>query len=90
MKREKNIFSSLFGAGIRQWRGETDFRERKSNFSLDFLAIGSSNPGEPRDKIAPHDKSYAWIPIFLEFLELRKVGVFSYLFYSLAKGHING
>ena len=27
---------------------------------------------------------------FVEFRQLRKVGVFSYLFYSLAKGHING
>ena len=27
---------------------------------------------------------------FGEFDKLRKVGVFSYLFYSLAKGHFNG
>ena len=51
MKREKKIFSS-FWPGIRQWgRGggggggggggeKTDFRERESNFSLDFPAFG--------------------------------------------------
>ena len=27
---------------------------------------------------------------FVEFLQLREVGVFSYLFYSLAKSHFNG
>ena len=59
MKREKNIFFSLFGAGIRRWRGETDFRERKSNFSLDFPAIGPSVPDEPRDKVGLRCKGYA-------------------------------
>ena len=60
MKREKNIFSSLFGVGIRQWRGETDFREGKSNFSLDFLAIEPSVPDEPRGKVGLRCKGYAW------------------------------
>ena len=59
MKREKNIFSSLFGAGIRQWRGETDFRERKSNFSLDFPAIGPSVLDDPRGKVGLRYKGYA-------------------------------
>ena len=27
---------------------------------------------------------------FVEFRQLREVGVFSYLFYSLAKSHFNG
>ena len=27
---------------------------------------------------------------FVEFRQLREVGVFSYLFYSLAKSHLNG
>ena len=60
MKREKNIFSSLFGAGIQQWRGEIDFRERKSNFSLDFLAIGLLVPDEPRGKVGLRYKGYVW------------------------------
>ena len=37
-------------------------RERGSTFSLDFPAIGSSNPDEARDKVDPHGKGYAWIP----------------------------
>ena len=31
-----------------------------------------------------------WVPILRSFDKLRKVGVFSYSFYSLAKGHFNG
>ena len=38
------------------------FRERGSIFSLDFLAIGPSNPGEARGKVDPHCKGYAWVP----------------------------
>ena len=63
MKKEKNILSSLFGVGFRQWRGEIDFRERKSNFSLDFPAIEPSVPNEPRDKVGLRYKGYAWTPI---------------------------
>ena len=39
------------------------FRERDSNFSLKFPVIGPSNLGEPRNKVALHGKSYAWIPV---------------------------
>ena len=38
-------------------------REGESPFSLEFSVIGPSNPGEPRGKVAPHCKSYAWISI---------------------------
>ena len=37
-----------------------NFRERDSNFSLDFLVIGSENSGEARSKAGPHCKSYTW------------------------------
>ena len=69
---------------------EKVFRERVSNFSLDFLAIGPAVSGETRSKVGPHYKSYAWVPVLWSFDKLREVGVFSYLFYSLAKGHFNG
>ena len=72
MKRENNIFSSLFGAGIWQWRGETDFRERKSNFSLDFPAIGPSVPQEPRGKVGLQYKGYTWTPILWSFDNSRR------------------
>ena len=65
-------------------------RERVSNFFLDFLVIGPAISGETRSKVDPHCKSYAWIPVLWSFDKLREVGVFSYLFYSLAKSHFNG
>ena len=43
------------------------FRERDSRFSLKFLEIRPSNLGEPRDKVAFHGKSYAWIPVLWSF-----------------------
>ena len=64
--------------------------ERSSHFSLDFPAIGSTASDETRGKVDPHCKSYAWVPVLWSFDKLREVGVFSYLFYSLAKRHFNG
>ena len=46
---------------------EKVFRERVSNFSLNFLMIGPSNPGEPRGKVDPHCKSYPWVPFLWSF-----------------------
>ena len=70
-------------------RKEGIFRERVSNFSLNFLAIGPSNSGEARSKVTPYGKGYAWVPVFWSFDKLRKVGVFSYLVYSLVKSLVN-
>ena len=44
-------------------RKEGIFRERGSNFSLEFPAIGQSDPGEPRDKVALRCTGYAWAPV---------------------------
>ena len=44
-----------------------EFRQRGSTLSLDFPAIGPSNPGETRGKVDPHCKSYAWVPILWSF-----------------------
>ena len=44
-----------------------EFREGGSTFSLDFPAIGSSNPGEIRGKVDPPGKSYAWVPVLWSF-----------------------
>ena len=71
-------------------RKEWDFRERSSTFSLGFPAIRQSVFDEARSKVAPHGKDCAWVPVLGSFNKLRKVRVFSYLFYSLAKGHFNG
>ena len=42
---------------------ETGFRERKSDFSLDFPAFGPSVLVGARNKVVLHDKGYAWAPI---------------------------
>ena len=63
----------------REKEKNTDFRERVSNFSLDFPAIGLSVSGDARSKVAPHGKSYAWSPVLGSFEKLWKVGVFSNL-----------
>ena len=55
-----------------------------SNFSLDFLVIGPSDSGEPRDKVASHGR----ILVLWSFDKLRKVGVFSYLVYFQLKSHL--
>ena len=60
-------------------RKEEIFKERGSNFSLNFSAIGPSVSGEARSKVAPYGKSYEWVSILGSFDKLRKVGVFFYL-----------
>ena len=49
--------------GKRRMKGRFLERERESTFSLGFPMIGPSNPGETRDKVDPHCKSYAWVPV---------------------------
>ena len=60
-------------------RKERDFRDKSYTLSLKFPVIGPSNPGKLRDKVAPHGKSYTWIPGLRSFDKIRKIGVFSYL-----------
>ena len=43
------------------------FREKKSNFSLDFPVTGPANFGEARSKVGPHCKSYMWVPDLWSF-----------------------
>ena len=71
-------------------KGGEGVRERFSTLSLDFSAIGSSNPGEAKGKVDPHDKGYAWITTLGSFEKLREVGVFSYLDIICLKSHENG
>ena len=55
-------------------RKEEDFREREreSTFSLDFLAIGPSNPSETRGKVDLRCKGYAWVPVLWSFKKSEK------------------
>ena len=74
----------------RRKRKEESFRERSSTLSLDFPVINQANSYETRSKVGPHCKSYARVSVLGSFDKLREVGVFSYLFYYLAKSHFNG
>ena len=78
MKREKNISSLIleaeFGSG-----GKSNSKERKSNFSLDFLVFGQSVLVGPRSKVVLRHKGYTWAPVLWSFDKLREIGVFSYL-----------
>ena len=82
-KLDSSLLPNGLGRKMRERKGESekerDFRERDSNFSLNFPAIGPSNPGEPRSKVAPHGKSYTWTLVLWSLEKLRNVGVFSYL-----------
>ena len=40
---------------------------------------------EPRSKVAPHDKDYAWAPVSGVIGKLHEIGVLSYLLYLLFK-----
>ena len=52
--------------------------------------FGPSDSFEPRSKVAPQYKGYAWAPISGVFDNLCEVGVLSYLVYSLFKSFFNG
>ena len=80
-----NLDPNQFGRG--KERGETNrererkeervFRERGSTFSLKFPAIGPSDSGEVRSKVALHGKDYKWVPVLGSFHKLRKGRGFS-------------
>ena len=50
----------------------TDFRERVSNFFLDFPAIGPLVSSEARRKVAPHGKGYGWASVLGDFRQTPK------------------
>ena len=55
------------GKRERKREKERAFKERSSTVSLDFLAIGLSNPDETRSKVDPYYKSYVWASILWSF-----------------------
>ena len=89
-KKRRQLHRLHFSGVVVQCEGFSNSRERSSTFSLEFPVIGPLVFGEARSKVAPHGKGYTWVPVLRSFDKLRKVRVFSYLFYSLAKGHFNG
>ena len=71
-KLDSSLLPNGLGGRIRE-RKEGIFRERGSNFSLDFPAIESSVSIEARSKVAPHGKGYAWASVLGSFDKIRKV-----------------
>ena len=71
-----------------QWVVDLSFREREreSYFSLDFHPFGPSVRFGPRSKDVTRQRLRVGID-FVEFRQLQEVRIFSYLVYSLAKGH---
>ena len=65
MKKRENI--SLILAENVRWRGESKFRERKCNFSLDFPAFEPSVRVGLRSKVVLRGKGYAWAPVLWSF-----------------------
>ena len=55
----------------RESEEERVFRERGSTFSLKFPAIGPSDSGEVRSKVALHGKDYKWVPVLGSLDKLR-------------------
>ena len=71
MEREKN--NSLdFWLMYVQRREKSNFRERSSNFSLDFHVFGPSDFVEPRSKVVLHGKGYARAPVLWSFNNSRR------------------
>ena len=69
------------GGGEQILRKLRVFRERKSNFSLEFLVFGQSVLFRLRSKVVLRCKGYVWASVLRSFDKLREVGVFSYLVY---------
>ena len=90
MKREKNIFLFFLGDGIRQWRENKIFqRERVQLFSRfpGVWTVGSRR--SKRQSCSTLQGLHVGIG-FVDFRQLREVGVFSYLVTSYIKYQENG
>ena len=62
------------------------FRERTSDFSLNFRQIRPSKSFGPRRKAALRGEAYAWTLVLGSFVKLQEVGGFILLgFYTLFK-----
>ena len=66
-------------------RVRTSFRERKSNFSLDFPAFGPSVLIGPRIKVDLRYKGYTWTPILWSSNNSKRYGSFPTWFILLLR-----
>ena len=58
------VFFSILEHKNRQWAGFPDFRERRSDFSLDFSVFGPSVRFGRKSKAVLCGEGYAWTPIW--------------------------
>ena len=71
-KKKGDAVAELFG-----------FRERTSDFSLNFRQIRPSEFVGTRRKAALRIEAYTWASVLRSFDKLREVGVLSYLSFTL-------
>ena len=57
----------------------SDFRERRTSFSLDFREIRPSEFVGTRRKVVLRGEAYAWTQVLKSFDKFREVGVSFYL-----------
>ena len=72
---------------FKKWR---IFRERSSNFSLEFPVFGPSDRVRPRSKVVLRDEGYAWASVLGSFDKLHEIGVFSYSVIFDFNSRVNG
>ena len=63
-KTKRRIVFFSKGAGNRTVSGVSDFRERRSDFSLNFPPFGPSVLDGARSKVGLRGEGYAWTPIW--------------------------
>ena len=63
----KKSISSLILLESGSGGGKSNYRERKSNFSIDFPAFGPSVRFGPRSKVVLRCKGYVWTPVLWSF-----------------------
>ena len=67
INEKKKSISSLILLESGSGCGKSNFKERKSNFSLDFLAFGPSVGIGLRSKVFLRYKGYVWTPVLWSF-----------------------
>ena len=88
-KNEYYSASQIQKGRKREKLGENDseqnggFRERTSDFSLEYRAIRPSEFFGTRRKVVLLGEAYVWAPVLGSFVKLREVGVSSYLGFTL-------
>ena len=68
---------------------DPDFRERRSNISLDFPTFGSSDHIGPRSKVVLHGEGYPWAQVLGSFDNSKRYESSPTRLFSIFKGFVN-